>query len=163
MKKLLLALAFMLVPALAFAGWNIQQRSDGTTVWINPDGETVPVGAVLNYTITDVSTAGTHVVPIPVDGKVKIIYSGLGAPITSGDAVLDFSTTTSATTVMTNFRSGSATNITIANSGSATGTVDSMTPTSALTVYAGGVLAVHTNGGSSGTVPVTLTIVIEGQ
>ena len=163
MRKLFLALAFVLIPGLAFAGWNVQQRSDGTTVWINPDGETVPVGAALNLYIPDVSTAGTHVVAVPVDGKVKIIYTALKNPISSANAVLDFSTTTSAGTTTTNYTSGSATLITITQSGSATGTVDSLTPGDALTVYAGGTLQIHTDGGSSTTAPVSVTIVIEGQ
>lgn len=107
----------------------------------------------LHFTITDVSTAGQTFIPIPVefDGEIVEIRTALNGVITGGDAVL---TPKINGTAVTNGA------ITIANAGSAAGDVDSSFPTSARTVRPGEAIEIETDGGSTGAVEVTGTVVI---
>ena len=79
-------------------------------------------------------------------------YTALGGALGTADAVITFEI---AGTLIT---SGA---ITITQSGSAAGDLDSSTPSGNNTVTAGQVLEVITNGGSSNTVDVNITFVLD--
>jgi len=107
----------------------------------------------LNFVITDVSTAGQVFIPIPIefDGDVVEIRTALNGAITGGDAVLTPKINGTALTTGA---------ITIANSGSAAGDVDTSFPTGLFTVRPGEALEIETDGGSTGAVSVFGTVVI---
>ncbi len=103
----------------------------------------------LTVTMADVSTAESSWVVAPVACTFTNLWSVIDAAITSADAEI---TTEIAGTAVT----GGA--ITIANSGSAAGTVDSTTPSALNTLTAGQALEIITNGGSSTTSIATFTV-----
>ncbi len=160
MKKLSLFLAVLLLSLPAYAGWDLRQDENGGTYWVDRDDgyeAHVSEGRV-TLTITDISTAASDFVVMPVKGTIEKIYSVIHGNITSagaakltfyyGDglgAFVEVSNTTSP--------------LTIAASSTA-GTVDTFTPTTDNVVAKGGVLNVRTDGGSTGTVEGTVTIII---
>jgi hypothetical protein len=101
--------------------------------------------------IPDISTAGQIYVVSPVAGTISKIYSVINGAIATADSVL---TPKIAGTAITNGA------ITVAFSGSAAGDVDSSTPTAANTITAGAAIEIETDGASSNTVEVVLTIEI---
>lgn len=106
----------------------------------------------LTYDITDVSTAKSMFVPIPLAGKVTRIWSALHGAIATADCELTFEI---GGVVITNSA------ITIAFSGSAAGNEDNSTP-SALNVFtAGQPIEVITAGASTNTVNATLVFEID--
>ena len=105
----------------------------------------------LNAEIPDISTSSSHWVTSPVAGNITKIYSVIDGAITGADAVLTFEIGGVAVTGGT---------VTIDDSGSAAGIVDSATPTATNTLAAGGALELITNGGSTNTVKSKLTIEI---
>lgn len=102
--------------------------------------------------LADVSTAGQIYVVAPDAGRIVKIQSALNGAIATANAVL---TAKIGGTAVTNGA------ITIAYSGSAAGDVDSCSPTAANSVTAGQAIEIETNGASTNTVPVMLTITIE--
>lgn len=100
------------------------------------------VGGLVHLTLDVALLTGTTVygLPCPVAGTVTKIWSRLKAPLTTGDATLTGKIGSTAIT------SGA---ITITQSGSAAGDIDSATPSAANTVAAGDSLSV-TVGGSNG-------------
>ena len=105
----------------------------------------------LNAEIPDISSAGSHWVVCPVAGTITKIYSVIDGAITGADAVLTFEIGGVAVTGGT---------VTIDDSGSAAGVVDSATPTAANVLAAGGALELITDGGSTNAVKAKLTIEI---
>jgi len=107
----------------------------------------------LPFFIADVSTAGQIFVPVPdeFDGQVVEIRTALNGAIATADAVL---TPKINGVAMTNGA------ITIANSGSAAGDVDTSRPTSVNVVRPGEAIEIETTGASTGTVSVFGTLVI---
>jgi hypothetical protein len=107
----------------------------------------------LTFIIDDVSTAGQVYVPVPDEfgGEVVEIRTALNGAITGADATL---TAKLGGTAMTNGT------ITITQSGSAAGDVDTARPSGANHVSAGEAIEIETDGGSTGTVRVFGTIVI---
>jgi len=101
--------------------------------------------------IEDISTASSTFVAIPDGGKVVKIITALQGAISGGDAAITFEI---GGTAMTNSA------ITVANSGSAAGDVDSSTPTAANRVEEDGTIEMITNGGSTGTQKLLVTFVI---
>jgi hypothetical protein len=105
--------------------------------------------------ITDISAASSTFVVSPVLGRITKIYSTLQNAVTSGDAALTFEIggveiTDSA--------------ITVANSGSAAGTVDSSTPSNEADtniVAAGQAVELITDGGSTDSCETVITLAIE--
>lgn len=108
----------------------------------------------LQVKLDDISTSGSAYVVSPIAGTISAIYSVIDGAIASGDAEITTEIDGVAVT-------GGA--ITIANSGSAAGDVDSATPTAANTVSAGSVIEMITDGGSTNTVSAVFTIVIEAS
>ena len=105
----------------------------------------------LTTSIEDISTAGQIYVVSPVAGTITKIYSVINGAIATANSIL---TPKIAGTAIT----GGA--ITVAFSGSAAGDVDSSTPTAANAITAGAAIEIETDGASSNTVEVVLTIEI---
>ena len=107
----------------------------------------------LTGTITDVSSAGQIYIPIPDEfaGQVVEIRAALNGAITGGNATL---TAKIGGVAMTNGT------VTIVQSGSAAGDVATGRPTRLNDVSAGQAIEIETNGGSTGTVSVFVTVVI---
>lgn len=106
---------------------------------------------VLSAYLDDISTAGQVYVVSPVAGDISAIYSVIDGAIATADATL------TAKIGGTDVTGGA---ITVTQSGSAAGDVDSATPTAANAVTAGQAIEIETDGASTNTVPVSLTIVI---
>lgn len=100
----------------------------------------------------DLGTAGSQFAVAPLAGKIIKIYSVINASFTGSDAVL---TSKIAGVSVTN---GS---ITVTQSGSAAGDVDSATPTAANTVTAGQAIEIATDGGPSSVVSAQIVIVLD--
>lgn len=105
----------------------------------------------VNAYLADVSTAGQIYVVAPFGGEIVKAYSVLNGAIATADAVLTLKIGGTAVTGGT---------ITIANASSAAGDVDSCTPTAANSVTDGQAIEIETDGASTNTVPVMLTILI---
>lgn len=99
--------------------------------------------------IADISTAGQTFFLAPFAGALLKVTSVLNGAITGADAVLTVKT-----------QEGTAGTITVANSGSAAGDIDSLTVSSNATVTAGSLIEVETDGASTGTVPSDITLEI---
>ena len=108
---------------------------------------------VLTAVIADISTAGQIYIPIPdeFNGDVVEIRTVLGGAISGADATI---TPKVIGTAMTNGV------ITVAQSGSAAGDVDTSRPTGANTVRAGEAVEIETDGASTGAVALGIAIVI---
>jgi len=101
--------------------------------------------------IEDISTASSTFVAIPDGGKVIKILTALQGAISGADAAITFEV---GGTAMTNSA------ITVANSGSAAGDVDTSEPSAANRVEEGGTIEMITDGGSTGTAKLLVTFVI---
>ena len=101
--------------------------------------------------IEDISTASSTFVAIPDGGKVVKILTALQGAISGADAAITFEVGGSA---MTNSA------ITVAQSGSAAGDVDTSEPSAANRVEEGGTIEMITDGGSTGTAKLLVTFVI---
>jgi hypothetical protein len=91
----------------------------------------------LTAKITDISTAGSTFVAVPDGGKIVKILTSIKNAITTADAALTFEIGGTAVT-------GGA--ITVTQSGSAAGDVDTATPTAANRVEEGGAIEMITDG-----------------
>ena len=107
---------------------------------------------VLNAHIDDVSSASSHWVVSPYAADITTIYSVIDGTIATADAGLSFEIGGVAVT------SG---NITIANSGSQAGDVDSSTPTANNSVTAGQAIEIITDGASTNTVKAEITLLMK--
>ena len=105
----------------------------------------------LTAEIEDVSTASSTFVAVPDGGKIIKIITALQGAISGGDAAITFEIGGTAVT-------GGA--ITVANSGSAAGDVDTATPTAANRVEEDGTIEMITDGGSTGAKKLLVTFVI---
>jgi hypothetical protein len=105
----------------------------------------------LTVKMTDVSTSGSVFVPVPDNGRVIKIMSVIDGAIGTADAVITPSIGG------TNITDGA---ITITQSGSAAGDVDTSEPTAANSVNEGDAIKLTTNGASSNTIAATFTIII---
>ena len=105
----------------------------------------------LTSTIADISTASSTFVPVPDGGKVIKIITALQGAIGTANAAITFEIGGTAIT-------GGA--ITVTQSGSAAGDVDTATPTAANRVEEGGSIEMITDGSSSNTIKLVVTFVI---
>jgi len=107
------------------------------------------------YTITeaiaDVSSAETLYIPVPVAGTVVRVDSCLQAAINTSDA----------TVTLVQSDDSAMASLTIAQSGSAAGDVDTDSSITNGTVTAGSYLKLATDGGSTGTAKLIVTITIQ--
>jgi len=151
-------LSLMVEPANA--GMVLRQKADGAAEWVKTDsraGNTYEVGRKeYTFRFENISSASSEYVVIPVSGKVTAVYSVIHGAITGADAIIAIADGVSA---------ASFTTLTISNSGSAAGDIDSSTGLSeVINETAQGppfVLTVGTNGESTNDVDATITIVVD--
>ena len=108
----------------------------------------------LSAVIDDISTAGQIYIPIPdeYDGEVVEIRTALNGAIGTADADI---TPKIGGVAMTNGL------ITVATAASAAGDVDTSRPSGANAVAAGGTIEIETDGASTNTVKLFITVVIK--
>jgi hypothetical protein len=138
------AVAFLMVSGSAYAGWNIKQNDDGSTVWADDNGNTVPVGnGGVVVAVTNFAEAQTQYVVSHKDGKVTKVYV-TGRGVDSGT-----------TTVGLQYSSGTGvfeelTTDTVAYSFTADGNSNSLVVTDNLvSVTSGSVIGISINGGAT--------------
>lgn len=150
MKKLFILLA-LLVAVPAYAGWNILQKDDGTAVW-ESGGATIGIAEVqLQVSMADISTASTEYVASPTTGLVSAIHILLMGDLTGNSAtILPSVMSTTTPTIIGTEISNSNTTFTVAT-GSTQYTTTSFYPSSGNEVGQGGVIAINTDGASTGT------------
>ena len=131
----------------------IKEDDNGDTVLLDGGAlfqQATPAPLALTDRLADVSTAGQIYVACPYAGQVTKVTSVLNGAITGADADL---------TVKDNAGSSMGT-ITIANSGSAAGDVDTLSPSSNNDVVPGDLIEIETDGASTNAVSVGLMIEI---
>ena len=106
---------------------------------------------LLSVKLTDISGAFGRYVPIPVACKVVHITTALSAAISGSDLVL----------TIKNAAGSSMGAITVAQSGSAAGTIDTLTPASNNTFAVNTALEIEGNGGPSSHVDLDVAILLE--
>ena len=105
----------------------------------------------LTSTIADISTASSTFVPVPDGGRVIKIITALQGAIGTANAAITFEIGGTAIT---------GGGITVTQSGSAAGDVDTAEPTAANEVSEDGTIEMITNGASSNTIKLVVTFVI---
>ena len=105
----------------------------------------------LTSTIADISTASSTFVPVPDGGKVIKIITALQGAIGTANAAITFEIGGTAIT---------GGGITVTQSGSAAGDVDTAEPTAANEVAEDGTIEMITDGASSNTIKLNVTFVI---
>lgn len=149
-KRLCAFLAVLLLAGTAYARVDIHQDDDGTAEWLGTGTGPAGIGAHITVHLSDVSTATTHYAVVPFDAAIKRVRTALEGAITGGDAVITVAHSTSNPVVWTNIQ-GASGKVTIANSGSKAGiTDDSGKITGSNTVSVGDVIAIGSDGGSTG-------------
>jgi len=186
MKRIIQALVVLCLTAgVAFAGWNIQQRPDGSAVWVDGSGNTAPVGdSGLTTYMADLSTQSTAYVVTQKSGYIRKIYLTAGAQSTNLTSTVTFliahgdwsiASGTTGSAVFKAVSSGSTpislgniygpSSIQVQTTGYAGWTSSVIFPSNLAGrtnwVTAGSVIAINTDGAGSSTVPGTFTIVIE--
>jgi hypothetical protein len=104
------------------------------------------------YTFQNISTASSQWVVAPFAGDIKTIQSVLHGAISAGDATISFEIAGTPVT------SGS---LTITQSGSAAGDVDTSTPSADKTVTAGQAIEIISDGASGNAVNLTITFILD--
>jgi hypothetical protein len=105
----------------------------------------------LTAKVTDISTAGSTFVAVPDAGNIVKIYTSIKNAITTADAAITFEIGGTAVT------NGA---ITVTQSGSAAGDVDSSTPTAANRVEEGQSIEIISDGASATACEMIVTFVI---
>ena len=105
----------------------------------------------LTSTIADISTASSTFVPVPDGGKVIKIITSIKNAISSANAALSWEIGGTAIT---------GGGITVTQSGSAAGDIDTAEPTAANEVAEDGSIEMITDGSSSNTIKLVVTFVI---
>jgi len=131
----------------------------GSGTWEKIDADAINTSSIKNnnfitftHTFTDISTAASEWVVCPLAGDIQKIWCVLHEAITGADCNFSFEIAGTAVT------SGG---ITITQSGSAAGDIDSSTPSGANTLTAGQAIEIISDGGSTGTVKATFTFEID--
>ncbi len=133
------------------AASNLSDVSNAATARTNLGGGANKIALVMGDISTKGSDAAVLRIVSPVAGTVDKVYSVLNAALATGDATLTGKIGTSAITNGV---------ITITESGSAAGDVDSASPSAAKTVAVGDVLSFTGGGSSSATGTATVTVLI---
>lgn len=105
----------------------------------------------LTARLDDVSAASSVNIAVPDDGKIIKIISVLGGAITSAN---------SSVTTSINGTAVTGGGFTVAHSGSASGDIDTAEPTAANNVSEGQFITITSDGGSSTTQPLDITVII---
>ena len=142
--------------ALAVTGATTLAAASSTTLTASTSlvvtgASVVGLHEFLSVDVADLSASAVYGIPCPVAGTVTKIWSRLKAPLSTGDATL---TGKIGSTGITNGV------ITIAESGSAIGDVDSATPSAANTVAVGDSLSVTVGGANASAVGATVVFQI---
>lgn len=166
MKKYLIIALALAIPAVAFAAENLSQRRHGGALWVqNKDGTNHPVGGVLTTDFTNLVSAATKYIRAHKTGNIMKVYSVLQAAITDADATITVMSNNSDVVGAGEAFTNTGHSLTVANSGSAVGDIDSSVLTSATTatkVSQGDLIAIQSGGGSGGGAGgLSVTIVIE--
>lgn len=106
----------------------------------------------LVYEIADLNPAASYYIVCPLAGVISKIYSVIEGALATADNLISFEIANVAVTNGT---------ITITQTGSAAGDVDSSTPSAARTLTAGQALEIISNGGTSSTTKCTVTIEVD--
>lgn len=175
MKRLLVLVALLLIPAVAYAGWNIRQKDDGSTVWTNEDSVDVPVGdSGVTVNLEDISTASSAYIVSHKAGTLKRIWVVVNGTLSVAAPTLSFHISDYSSLVENATASGptpvsTGATITLALTGAA-GDRSTVAPVlgprpatdgSTVSVNQGDVIIVYTNGVSTGDVDGTITYIIE--
>jgi hypothetical protein len=131
----------------ASAGQVYVADGGGSGAWGTP-----PYRYPLQVRFADISTAGDVYLPVPVAGTIALIQSVIDGAITGADCVL---------TGYIGIVPITGGQITIANSGSAAGDIDSTTPSALNDVTVGDVINIKSDGASTNTVAAEIVIWIE--
>jgi hypothetical protein len=131
----------------ASAGQVYVANGSGSGAWATPKVSYV----ALTRTIVDVSTAGDVYVVAPVGGTISKLLAVLEAAITVADANVTFHI---------NGVSIDSSALVITESGSAAGDEFDSAPSGHNTVVAGDVIKITTDGASTTTAPLTVTVLI---
>ena len=99
--------------------------------------------------IADVSTAGQVYVAVPDGGKIIKAMTALNGAISGADADVTIKTA-----------QGTAATITIAQSGSAAGDIDTAVPSANNLVVEGEAVEIETDGASTGAVSIDITLIV---
>lgn len=105
----------------------------------------------LTTRLADVSAASSVNISVPDDGKIIKIISVLGGAITVAN---------SAVTSAVNGTTVTGGGFTVAFSGSANGDIDTAEPTAANSVKEGDYITITSDGGSTTTQPIDITVII---
>lgn len=106
----------------------------------------------MSLEFNNIGTAASHWLVIPIAGDITKVYTVIDSAIGTADETI---TVEIGGTPLTNGT------ITITQSGSAAGDVDSATPTAANTVTAGQVIEIISAGNSTGTTAATVTVLVD--
>lgn len=133
----------------------VATASSGATVWQKITSSNVDTSSIFNVnkayitlTISDVSTAETIYYYVPFAGTLDTVGTVLGATIATANSTV---------TVKDN-GGNSAGTITVAYSGSAAGDIDTLSPVANNTFTAGQKLSIETDGASSNTAKLFITL-----
>lgn len=134
--------------AAAAAGTVYVANGSGSGVWTSTGKRQVSI----TRTFDDVSTAADIYFPVPVAGSISKIVSVLDAAITTANSAVTFSIGGVAITSSAQ---------TIAFSGSGAGVTFNSTPSGLNAVVVGNAIKCSTDGGSTGTAKLTVTVLID--
>ena len=172
MKRILIALFALCLAMPALAGHNLRQQDSGGAVWVDPDGQTIPVGdtGIVVY-VDDFGIEATHWIVTHKQGRVAKVYTVTNNSW-SGDTVLNFGTREQGGAIDSNSQlhigessdGTKAATIGMTASGSAAGDVDSVDLTNGQTntsVTPGMSIFINSDGGASSAVSGYVLIIIE--
>jgi hypothetical protein len=96
MKKILGTVAALLVMTgvvgIAWGGWNIKQNDDGSTSWVNVDGDAYPVArAYLTVNLENLGTASTAYISVPYAGSIFQVDSVVHGDVKTASETLTIS------------------------------------------------------------------------
>jgi hypothetical protein len=144
----------------AQASWNIRQKANGSTVWVDQNGIEVPTGdSGLVVYLSDLNIASTAFVATHKKGKIKKIYAlAQGTHFTgSPSSVLTIGIGTGSSAGFTPISTGATVSVP-----TTAGLVGTATPNDVnVDVSQGYVISVATDGAGLGGGPAMITIVIE--
>ena len=133
----------------------VATAASSATVWQKVNSNMIDTASifdtnrgVISAVIDDVSTAGTVYIVFPFAVTINKIRTVLGGAITGADSVI----------TVRNHSGGSMGTLTIANSGSAAGDIDSLNPSSNNTIAADNKMSIETDGASTGAQKLYITV-----
>lgn len=134
----------------------VATASGGTTVWQKVNANMIDTSAIFNtnswvvaMSITDIGTAQNLYLPIPHACTLTSVVTVLGGALTTANSTL----------TLTKNGSGTIGTITITQSGSAEGDIDSLSPVSNNTFVANDYIKIANDGAATGPQPLGITLV----